>query len=268
MPIKKTSYKKRAPRRRRAVRRRMPMYRKIRGGHIREMASAQYSSLSAPMLPNASVYAFRNFSLSGAGERVQSIAQAYQFYRITRVTWEVRPAYDTFAASSSGSPTSVPQLYWCMDKEGSFTGNTTLQTLKSAGCKPLRLDDKIIRKSFKPAVLQAVALAPGSQADDPSLVLGSKRISPWLPTNANAYVTQSPPAPWDVSTVDHLGLLLAIDQDVGVNTSSPAAYVSFTVEFEFKKPLDINPLGEGNLTEVKLETLKPGYVAPSEELPK
>lgn len=242
----------------------MPIYRKIRGGHIREIAAAQYSTMSAPLLPNASVYAFRNFALSGAGQRVQSIAEAYQFYRITRVTWEVRPAYDTFQAASSGSPTSVPQLYWCMDKEGTFTGNTTLQTLKSAGCRPIRLDDKIIRKSFKPSVLQAVADQPGANGAEPQLVLGSKRTSPWLPTNANAYTSSSPPEPWVVSSIDHLGLLLAIDQDVGVNASSPAAFVSFTVEFEFKKPLDINPLGEGNLTEVLVETLAPGYVPPDE----
>lgn len=264
MPFKK-SYKKKAPRRRRMGRRRVMKTSVPR--HISEKAGAQYSTLSSPLLPNSYVYAFRNFSLSGASDRVQSISKAYQFYRITKITWEVRPAYDTFQASAAGSPTSVPQLYWRMDRDGSFTQSTTLQTLKSAGCKPIRLDDKIIRKSFRPAVLQGVADQPGTASTAPSLVLGSRRISPWLPTNFNAYTdTTAPGLAWVASSIDHLGLLLCVDQDSGVNASTPCAYVSFTVEFEFKKPLEISPLGEGSLKPVLIETIKPGYVPPADSV--
>lgn len=261
---KKTS--KRAPRRRQ-YRRKAPMYRRMRGGHVLEKAGASYSTNSAPLFPNASVYSFMNFALTGASTRVQSIASAYQFYRIKKVTWEVRPAYDTFQAAATGSPTSVPQLYWQIDRDAVFTPSTTLQTLKAAGCKPIRLDDKIIRKSFRPAVLQGVASQPGAEATAPVLVLGSKRISPWLPTNANAYVDATQNEPWAASSIDHLGLLLAVDQDAGVNTSIPVAYVSFTVEFEFKKPLDTKALGQDvTVTNVPLETLAPQYVPPSEGL--
>lgn len=260
MPLKS----KRAPRRRRQYRRRRaPMYRRMRN-HIVEKASAQYSTTSQPLFPNGSVYSFRNFSLSGASSRVQSVAQAYQFYRIKRVTWEVRPAYDTFAPTGT-TPTSVPQLYWCMDKEATFTTKTSLQTLKAAGCKPIRLDDKMIRKSFKPAVLQAVADQAGTAAG-PHLVLGSKRISPWLPTNFLAYAGNDEDT-WTPSSIDHHGLLICIDQDSGALTTTPCAYMSFTVEFEFKKPLDISALGEPDgFVEVDTLTLKPGYVPPAELL--
>lgn len=257
---KKTS--KRAPRRRQ-YRRKAPMYRRMRG-HIVEKAAAQYSTNSAPLFSNASVYSFMNFALSAASTRVQAIAKAYQFYRIKRVTWEVRPAYDTFTASSTTAGSSVPQLYWRVDRDAVFTPATTLQTLKASGCKPIRLDDKIIRKSFKPSVLQAVADAAGPEANAPSLVLGSKRISPWLPTNANNYVQAAQNEPWAPSSIDHLGLLLAVDQDVGVNATNPVAYVSFTVEFEFNKPLDSSSIGDVSITEVKLETLAPQYVPPVE----
>lgn len=253
----------RAPRRRQYRRRRMPMYRRM-GGHVIEKAGASYATNSAPLFPNASVYAFRNFSLAGASSRVIQVAQAYQFYRIKRITWELRPAYDTFQAASSGTPTSVPHLYWTIDKEAVFTGNTSLQTLKGAGCKPIRLDDKLIRKSFKPAVLQLVSEQPASEALT-SGVVGTKKISPWLPTNANAYVQTTPPENWVASSVDHLGILFAVDQDAGINSSSaPVAYVSFKVEFEFKKPLDVLNTGSAPMTIVKLETLAPQYVPPSE----
>lgn len=251
----------RRPRRRMAPRRRVPLYRKMRGGHIVERASAQFSTQSVPLLPNANVYAFRNFALTNASQRVQNIAQGYQFFRIKRVTWQVRPAYDTFQAASSGSPTSVPQLYWRIDKDAVYNTTTSLQTLKASGCKPIRLDDKIIVKSFKPSVLQAVADKPGDETTGSlALVLGTSRISPWLPTDNNAYMSQ---ADWSANSVDHNGLLIAIDQDVGVNTSSPVAFISFTVEFEFKKPLDVSTVGQqGTLQEVDLATAVPGYVPP------
>lgn len=249
------SMKKRAPRRRmRRARRANPM-RSLAIRH--ETAQASYSTLSAPLLPNANVYAFANFSLQAASIRVLSVGQAYQFYRIKKITWQVRPAFDTFAATGT---TTVPHLYWRNDKDRSFNSSTTLQTLKASGCKPIRLDDKVITKSFIPSVLQSVAEQPTTLGSAPSLTLGSSKLSPWLPTNMNAYTSTSP---WVPSSIDHLGLLLCIDQDGGVG-SNPCAYVSFTVDFEFKKPLDTSATGlDDSIAPVPIETLAPHYVAPS-----
>lgn len=159
----KKTMKKRAPRRRA---RRNAVRKYTRGGHIKEYAAAQYSTLSLPMTPSlaasGAVYSFRNFSLAGASARVLNIAQSYQEYRIKRVTWEVRGYFDTFQAPSAATAPTVPHLYWRMDKLGTYNTDTTLTTLKASGCKPIRLDDKLIRKSFKPTVLQGVAESPSA----------------------------------------------------------------------------------------------------------
>ncbi len=259
-------YQKKAPRRRQPMRRRkMPLYRRPRG-HIRELASAQYSTLSFPMFANQ-VYAFRNFSLAAASVRVTDIGQSYQFFRIRKVNWQIRPAFDTFQASATGSATTVPQLYWRMDREGTFTSSTTLETLKAAGCKPIRLDDKIIAKNFAPAVVLPTLVTPANASADPPTPAvygnGAKRISPWLPTNANAYVQGA--ANWVANSIDHLGIIFCVDQDSGVSVNAPCGYLSFTVEYDFKKPLDTSAQGE-EITDVKLETLAPHYVPPSEEV--
>lgn len=251
---KRASKKPRRAMRRRAMRR-----------GIREYAACQYSTLSAPLFPNANVYAFRNFSLASASARVVDIGGSYQFYRIKRITWQVRPAYDTFAPATpvAGGPgTTVPQLYWRIDRDANFAANTTLEVLKGSGCKPIRLDDRNIVKSFKPSVLQAVAESAGKPAAG-QLVMGTSRISPWLPTNNDAFtgVGQG----WLPSSVDHNGLLISIDQDSApLAQNTPCAYISFTVEYEFKKPLEYSSSGDTEIVDVKLETLAPGYVPPAE----
>lgn len=252
--------KKRAPRRRA---RRNAVRKYTRGGHIKEYAAAQYSTLSLPMTPSlaasGAVYSFRNFSLAGASARVLNIAQSYQEYRIKRVTWEVRGYFDTFQAPSASTAPTVPHLYWRMDKLGTYNTDTTLTTLKASGCKPIRLDDKLIRKSFKPTVLQGVAESP-SATGTPLLTLGSYRTSPWLPTNQNVY--SSTATAWAPSSIDHLGLILGIDCDV-VPFGGPAGAVSFTIEYEFRKPLDdIDPNGEKVMQLVDIADLAPKPVAP------
>lgn len=257
--------KKRAPRRRMNRNRRRLYQKKYPGGHIREYAMAQYSTSNLPLQPSQAVtggtaYAFRNFSLSSASTRVINVAQAYQEYRIKKVTWEVRGFYDTFTAPVSATTPTVPHLYWRVDKSGVYNADTTLATLKASGCKPIRLDDRIIRKSFKPAVLQGVAQEPTVTAGAPQLVLGSHRVSPWLPTNANAYTSGA--TDWVASSIDHLGLILAIDCDV-IPFGGAAGAVSFTVEFEFRKPFDDISSGQDvTMTVVDLATLAPQYVAP------
>lgn len=262
MPQKK-NYKKSAPRRRRAPRK-MKMYSRPKG-HIRELASAQYSTSSFPMFSN-NVYAFRNFSLQYAAVRITDIGQSYQFFRIRRVNWQIRPAFDTFQSSATGTPVSVPQLYWRNDREGNYTSATTLSTLKSAGCKPIRLDDKIISKSFAPAVVMPTLVTPGNTSVTPPIEPvygnGTKKISPWLPTNANATTVG---ASWAANAIDHLGVIFCVDQDSGVSTNVPVAYLSFTVEFDFKKPLDVNVQGDQDhqMVHVSLESLLPGLPPPT-----
>lgn len=264
MPLGKKSYKKSAPRRRRQYRRKPRVFRGV--GHVREQAGASYTTNSAPLMPNQP-YSFMNFSLSAASSRVVNIGKAYQFFRIKRITWHVRPAYDTFGGGTSLSGASVPNLYWMIDKEEQFNPVTTsLQTLKAAGAKPIRCDDKLITKQFRPAVLFPAGDISASGGAPVTYGVGMKKMSPWLPTNVNAY-DSSPTALWNPSTIDHLGLILCIDQDTVDPAGKPAAYVSFDVEFEFKKPLSISNVGDApTILKVKTETLAPEYVPPEEVL--
>lgn len=250
--------RRRAPVRRRAVRK------YNRGGHIKEYAAAQYTTLSQLLTPSQAmsngVYAFRNFSLAGASERVLNIAQSYQEYRIKKITWQCKGFFDTFVAPSSATAPSVPHLYWRVDKLSSYNTDTTLNTLKASGCKPIRLDDKMITKSFRPVVLQGVADKPMDSTGTPSFVYGSYRTSPWLPTNAFAYGQSTQ---WDPSSIDHLGLLIAVDCDI-IPFSSVAS-IQFTLEFEFRKPLDdIDPNGAQTLQVIDLSDLTPKKNPPPE----
>lgn len=246
--------RRRAPRK---PRRRMAR-KSVRKGIV-EYAQAKYSTMNQLLTPsvamNGGVYAFRSFGLNAASERIQNIAQSYQEYRIKRITWECRGFFDTFAAPSSATAPTVPHLYWRLDRLGSYNGDTTLNTLKASGCRPIRLDDKLIRKSFKPSVLYPVSVSPANAGSSvPVIMSQAYRISPWLATNANAYITSN--NTWAPSTVDHLGLLVAVDCDV-VPFSSVAA-ISFTVEFEFRKPLDdIDPNGQTVTQVIDLADLTP-----------
>lgn len=263
--------KARAPRRKLVRRpRRKVAKRSYRSKGIVERAAAKYSTLNQllqpaqAMTPGGGVYAFRNFSLSGASTRVQNIAQGYQEYRIKRITWECRGFFDTFPVATSATSPTVPHLYWRIDRVGGYNADTTLNTLKASGCRPIRLDDKLIRRSFVPSVLQPVSVAPANAGtSEPVIMANAPRMSPWLATNANAYITSN--LSWAPSTVDHMGLLVSIDCDVVPFAS--AAAISFTVEFEFRKPLDdIDPNGTSVVEVVDIGDLVPKKVTPPPEL--
>jgi len=247
--------------RRRAPRRKVVRRRRAARKGIVEAAQAKYSTMNQLLQPAQSmtagggVYAFRNFSLAAASTRIQNIAQGYQEFRIKRVIWECRGFFDTFVAPSSATAPTVPHLYWRLDRVGGYNSDTTLNTLKASGCRPIRLDDKLVRRSFKPSVLYPVSVAPANAgSSEPVVMANGYKISPWLATNANAYITSN--LQWAPSTVDHMGLIVSIDCDV-VPFSSAAA-ISFTVEYEFRKPLDdIDPNGQTTVEVIDLADLQP-----------
>lgn len=263
MPSAKSKKMVRKPRRQR--RRRAVVRKYTRGGHIKEVASAQFTTSPQLLQPSQSmsngVYGFRNFSLVNASNRIQNIAQGYQEYRIKKITWQCKGFFDTFVAPTSATAPTVPHLYWRVDKLSAFNADTTLNTLKASGCKPIRLDDKLITKSFKPTVLIGTAYNSSASSTAPSLAYGAYKTSPWLPTNDNAYVAGA--TQWVPSTIDHLGLLLAVDCDVVPFAS--VASVQFTVEFEFRKPLDdIDPNGVAVMQIIDLADLQPKKNPPEE----
>lgn len=261
----RTMKKKSTRRPRRSYRKRRSAPRRyVRGGHIREVASAQYTTNVQLLQPSQSisggVYAFRNFSLSSASDRVQRIGASYQQYRIKKITWQVKPFFDTYPAATTATAPTIPHLYWMMDRLATYDVDTMLTTLKAAGAKPIRLDDKMVTKSFKPSIICPALQGPATPTGAPDIIAATYKVSPWLTTN-NASYGGAGQTEWVASSVDHNGLLLGIDCDI-VGFSSVAS-VQFTVEFEFRKPLDdLGGSGEVVVQEVDLLTLKPKYVAP------
>lgn len=168
-------------------------------------------------------YRLTNMSLALCPRAVQ-VAQAYQDYRIKRITLAFKPLFDTFTA---GSPNvSVPYLYYMVDKRLAVPFNFTIDTLKSMGATPKRFDDKTIVAKYAPAVLQSSITDPGSL----TTALAVANISPWLPTsNAPSSIGTYIP-----SDVDHTGIVWQLYQAGSV----PVMYydIDIMVDFEFRKP--------------------------------
>jgi len=167
-------------------------------------------------IPDGAVIYGRNFQLSQAQfDRAQTVAQAYQEFRIKYIKLTFRPAADTFTPVPGNS---IPTLYYMIDKTNSIPNNANAGTFLSLGCKPLRMDDKQIKIAWKPAVLVSTATAAGvAQASQ-------YQERPWLSTNANAF---NPAAVWAPSNVDHLGLVFFVTK------INPADNLDYTVDFEF-----------------------------------
>lgn len=184
---------------------------------------------SVGILPNTMYYS-TNIALTNSF-RAKTIAQAYQFYRITKVEFKWKPLLDTF---SSAANITVPQLYFRIDKANTLPmGYTTLDSLKRSGCKPRRLDDKNLTVSFAPAVhLGSDEQAPSGPATVVETAAVYK-VSPWLTTNANA----GGQAAWAPNSVDHRGLVWYIEQSASQSApNNVAASLDVIVHYEFKQP--------------------------------
>lgn len=195
-------------------------------------------------------FGFYNFALSNS-PRASAVAQGYQEYRISKVEVFVKPCADTFDSGlvGTGTNSSVPHLLYMIDKTATFDNNgTNSQSLKQAGAKPIRLDDRVIKIKWKPAV----AIGSSEVVPGPAPVAelsAAYKTSPWITTNANA---GTPTAPWVVNSVDHMGLTLAAEQPRGPLPTAVAS-VSFRITYEFRKPLWTIPPPPGAPTQQKVD---------------
>lgn len=179
---------------------------------------AQYNSNALYSLMNTQLLSFN---------RATVIANAYQHYRIKKITLKIKPSFDSYIATGGG--TSKANLYYMIDKSGSVPTNITLEGLKSMGAKPRALDERPISISWRPSVLEGVMYAPTVIG---AMSASKYRISPWLATNASPVF----PAPFVPSGVDHLGIYWYVDQLANPNGQQYS--VECEVQFEFKKPLE------------------------------
>lgn len=247
---------RRAPRRkggRRRLARRFPAQ---RVGDIARVTANLGQTMISANVP----FSMQNFALSNSTRAVQ-VAAAYQYYRIRRVVVKVKPIYDTFQLGANSTVT-IPYLYYMIDRHNTFPPNTTVQTLKNAGCVPIRLDDKTRTISFRPSVVNASMVSSGSGAAQTQYGLGTYRISPWLSTNANnngggnpVVGPGSPGVYWKADSTDHQGLLLFVEQNT-VPTPNQVCQLEYIVEYEFKKRLWEPPATQDpTVVKVDLDTL-------------
>ncbi|ALE29614.1 coat protein [Lake Sarah-associated circular virus-13] len=166
---------------------------------------------------------YRLYDLSlNSCPRATLVGQAYQEFRMRRITLVYKTTTDSFI----GGNYAVPNLYYMIDKKGAVPANFTVDTLAQMGAILRRIDDKTIKVQWAPAVLQASLTDPTAL----SVGVASAQISPWLPTN------NSPGAVglFQASDVDHFGLSWIVYVPVGA-TSVPYD-VDIFVDFEFRKP--------------------------------
>lgn len=178
--------------------------------------------------------------------RASQLAQAYQYYRITKIVFKFKPNYDTFLAPGApGAQPTLPYLYWIYDRSDSLPVMGAPQ-FEAVGVKPIRLDDKTVSKTLRPSVI-----VQSSTLGVPSL----GKISPWLPTNRD-----TTGATFTINPVDHYGAVFYIGK---MNPTDVQVYdVDVVATIQFKAPLV--PPNEGatqqKITTKQLRVDNPGYV--------
>lgn len=198
---------------------------------VAEYASAK-QTLELSNDPVNAVFRLDDINLSQF-DRLSHIARGYQYFRIKKVEYKIKPYADTFFANASGNTGSVPYLYWLIMK--SDTLNSVINGfdgLRDAGAKARRVDDKTITIGWKPSVAQGVAIS------EPNITtsFASYRTSPWLSTNKNVMLPGGVTT-WAPSEVPHLGLLYGVEQNFTNPTDVLIYGVEVTIHCEFKKPL-------------------------------
>lgn len=191
--------------------------------------------LEISTLTTNSISNFENLSLK-AFDRAAGVGRYYQYYRIKSVKVTFKPLYDTWGTQFATG--SVPYLYYIIDNGYSFSPAfcATFNSMRDAGAKAIRLDDKSINVYFKPAVAVSVGDVQGATTTPFSMV----KKSPWLNTNANS-AGQNPLLGWAANGTDHRGIWFGVEQTVlqAGNTQVPYR-VSLEAVFEFKKPLSFS----------------------------
>lgn len=173
--------------------------------------------------------------------RAVNVAKGYGLYRIKNVKLRLSPLADTFQA---GGGTSVPYAYFQIDRTRELDNTRTATEFKQLGCKPRRVDDKIVNFQFRPSVLNPsldnAAAATGA--------FNQYKISPWLRCRDEAGAISV----WNPDTTDHLGVVFMVENAGGADLQYK---MEVTVEFEFMKPAHPMIINETHPEPVELNTL-------------
>lgn len=160
--------------------------------------------------------------------RAQSVARQYQLYRISKVEIKCKPLYDTYipGAVTALAPLTVPEFYYSIVRDGDYPTAPTTVYFERRGCKPQRLDDKIITRTYKPNALLEVSGGSFQQNN------GQVKMTPWLSCDAQQGIA------WSPNLTPHHGIVFgAFCLTNPANADAvPVMTVSITIHYQFKKP--------------------------------
>lgn len=205
---------------------------------------AERASLSVTrafsLLATNQTYRFSDVQLSHYARAV-NVAKGYQLYRIKNIKLVCSPLADTFQA---GGGVTVPYLYFQVDRTRQLDNIRTATEFKQLGCKPHRLDDKIVTFQYRPSVLNTTLDNAATQGG----VFNQYKISPWLRCRDET----GAPGVWNPDTTDHQGLVMLLENSGGADV---AWKIEVVVEFEFMKPAYPTTITESYPEPVELNTL-------------
>lgn len=193
-------------------------------------------SPSVPSIP-ANVALFSQTTTSGAGAgglflsdtiRALNVAPFFQWYRIAEVEWIYSPFWTTFQEETVGAALtpSVPQLYFIMNRSGSFAQSATgINTFIEQGAKP-RPWDKPFTVKYKPNTV-AVSSINYNPVGGSQVTMISEAFNKWFPTYDNSNL--------DAFNVPFFGHMIYIRQDDG-GVAGNIGRVDIKVRVEFKQP--------------------------------
>lgn len=210
---------------------------------VARLANSEFASAKQTLLllnDNVNlVYKLDQLALSQF-DRLSTIAEGYQFYRITKVEMKFKPFADTFTNSGTNS---LPYFLWLMDRNENFQiGSTDFSSLRDGGAKPIRFDDKTITVRWKPNVLYTMPNDAANPPNPTAPAYAASRVSPWLPTNRYA-AQEVMVGEWAPSQVPHRGIYYGVQSDLATTAWQYGSEI--TIHVQFKKPSVKIQVGEG-----------------------
>jgi len=154
--------------------------------------------VSATDAAGESIGALMNFCLADY-QRPQEVAHAYKYYRASHVEITFIP-YFNIAQTGGATATRLPQLYMSVDRLSNRWIAPTETECLERGISP-KVFNKKCKLSFKPNLLQEIALETNQPASGDGLPLGinvagflnaTALFNKWLPTQQSFGYTQNP----------------------------------------------------------------------------
>jgi len=209
----------------------------LAGNNLGALARVNYARLSETRSAGNDSRIFSctayNFEVSLAGQpgRVAEIARLYQEFRISRVRFTLKTAYDTLAATpAAGVIPMAPQIYMLVNRDGD--AYPSLTAMQRSGINPVSMaKDGNKTMSWRPTVVYRSETSP-------SII----KTSPWLNTSDS----RNTGGAFVPNTTPHYGLNLYIDWQTSDANRIQVTAGTYELEvfFEFRRPFYPEVQGE------------------------